>query len=67
MRRPYLIVANRVANGRKCLAEQVFSLPWHGLLALRPDQSPTLGPDGWVQPAACCRAEKVISFWQDSS
>ena len=36
MRRPGLIVANSFANGRKCLTEQVFPLPWHGLLALGP-------------------------------
>ena len=34
MRRPCLIVANIFANSRKCLTEQVFPLPWHGLLAL---------------------------------
>ena len=36
MRRPGLVVATGVANGRKCLTEQVFPLPWHGLLALGP-------------------------------
>ena len=36
VRRPGLIVANSFANGRKCLTEQVFPLPWHGLLALGP-------------------------------
>ena len=36
MGRPGLIVANSFPNGRKCSAEQVFCLPWHGLLALRP-------------------------------
>ena len=36
MRRSSLIVANRFANGRTCLTERVFPLPWHGLLALGP-------------------------------
>ena len=36
MRRSGLIVANSFANGRKCLTEQGFPLPWHGLLALGP-------------------------------
>ena len=34
MRRPGLTVANRFANGRKCLTELIFALHWHGLLAL---------------------------------
>ena len=36
MRRSGVIVANSFANGRKCLTEQAFPLPWHGLLALGP-------------------------------
>ena len=36
MRRSGLIVANSLANGRKCLTEQVFPLSRHGLLALGP-------------------------------
>ena len=36
MRRLGLIVANSFANGRKCLSEQAFPLPWRGSLALEP-------------------------------
>ena len=49
MRRPGLTVANFFANGRKYLAEQMFPVHRHGLLALglsarRP--TPHTGPRG---------------------
>ena len=48
VRRPGLIVANSFVNGRQCLTEHGFPLPWHGVWPWdHPpgDQCPTLGPE----------------------
>ena len=65
MRRPGLTVANRFANGRKCLTELIFALHWHGLLALgssarRP--MPHTGSLGQIQLEACCQSSKSDFF-----
>ena len=71
MRRPGLIVANSFANGRKCLTEQGFPLPRHGLLALGPSARrpmPHTGPRG-LDSAGSLLSElkKVIFLWLDSA
>ena len=65
MGRPGLIDANSFANGGKCLTEHVFSLPWHGLLALGPSAKrpmPHTG-SGWLDSARTLLSELKKRFF----
>ena len=62
MRRPSLIVLRE----RKSASPSTFSLspgigcwPWDYPPG---DQCPTLGPEGWIQPEACCQSSKGDFF-----
>ena len=71
VRRPGLIIANSFANGRKCLTEQVFPLPWHGLLDLGPSARGPMPHTGYrgLDSARSLLSElkRLFLFWLDSA